>query len=50
MFAALNALYPGQAVLCEGKQTFVQFLQGGLVWLVGFARPMDASHVYPTGC
>ncbi len=37
---ALQAVYPGQPVICGGKPTFVQFVKAGLVWLVGFAQPV----------
>lgn len=38
-------LYAGQAVVCGGKPTFVQFATRGLVWLAGFANPVPMSAV-----
>ncbi len=37
---ALQAVYPGQPVVCGGRPTVVQLVKGGLVWLAGFASPV----------
>jgi hypothetical protein len=45
MTYALQAVYPGQPVVCGGKPTFVQYVRAGLVFLVGFANPMPISKI-----
>lgn len=45
MTHAQAELYAGQPVVCGGKPTFVQFARAGLVWLVGFAHPIQATAV-----
>ena len=45
MYFALQELYAGQPVVCGGKPTFVQYVRAGLVWLVGFAKPVPLSAV-----
>jgi hypothetical protein len=42
---ALQAVYPGQPVICSGKPTFVQYVKAGLVFLVGFANPVPISKI-----
>ena len=45
MTYALQAVYPGQPVICGGKPTFVQYVRAGLVFLVGFANPVPVSKI-----
>jgi hypothetical protein len=45
MFYAQMELYAGQAVICGGKPTFVQYVRAGLVWLVGFTSPVPVRSV-----
>lgn len=47
MFYALQAVYPGQPVICGGRPTVVQLVKGGLVWLAGFAQPVSVRSVEP---
>ena len=45
MFYAMQAVYPGQAVICGGRPTVVQLVKDGLVWLVGFSAPVPLRSV-----
>lgn len=45
MFYALQEVYAGQPVTYGGKQTFVQFVRDGLVWLAGFTSPVPVRSV-----
>lgn len=45
MYFALQELYAGQPVVCGGKPTVVQYVRAGLVWLVGFTKPVPLSAV-----
>lgn len=45
MFHALQAVYPGQPVICGGKPTVVQLVRNGFVWLAGFTSPVAVSQI-----
>lgn len=49
MFHALQAVYPGQPVVCGGRPTVVQLVKDGLVWLVGFTSPVPLRSVESSG-